>query len=43
MRRRKKSGKDTAKLTKRDVLYRYLQPEDGLQKISELTREKNGM
>ena len=42
MKRRKKS-KDTRKLTKYDVLLRYLQPEDGLQKISELTKTQDGM
>ena len=42
-RRRKKSAKDTGKLTKYDVLLRYLQPEDGLQKISELTKTQDGM
>lgn len=42
MKRRKKS-KDTRKLTKYDVLLCYLQPEDGLQKISELTKTQDGM
>ena len=42
MRRRKKS-KDTRELTKYDVLLYYLQPEDGLQKISELTKTQDGM
>ena len=42
MRRRKKS-KDTRELTKYDVLLYYLQPEDGLEKISELTKTQDGM
>ena len=42
MRRRKKS-KDTRELTKYNVLLYYLQPEDGLQKISELTKTQDGM
>lgn len=41
MRRRKKPK--TRELTKYDVLLYYLQPEDGLQKISELTKTQDGM
>ena len=41
--RRRKKPKDTSRLTKYDVLLRYLQPEDGLQKISELTKTQDGM
>lgn len=41
MKRRKKPK--TRELTKYDVLLYYLQPEDGLQKISELTKTQDGM
>ena len=41
MKRRKK--RKTRELTKYDVLFYYLQPEDGLQKISELTKTQDGM
>ncbi len=41
MKRRKKPK--TRELTKYDVLFYYLQPEDGLQKISELTKTQDGM
>jgi len=41
--RRRKKSKDTRELTKYDVLLYYLQPEDGLQKISELTKTQDGM
>lgn len=41
--KRRKKPKDTSRLTKYDVLLRYLQPEDGLQKISELTKTQDGM